>query len=292
MSFKRQRTSSLGGYALKRSYNVGSVRSAPLARSAGRSIKGSYSAAKGTPKSYRVRAPPALKRVVKAMIDQQKEQKLDVMYLYSASYPDPNPLLITGLAAPASFQALAPVMGNGPLEGQRIGSDVRLTQSYVKFQLALNQEASDTNGPYIATVWIGKVRGLASAVPNATDFDNLLQASTSGTYLPPTTTIPITGMLPVNDDLWDIKVRKDYKLGKSGRTDSSTNCNNDFNMAYNDEINITKMFPSKLRYSGSDTVVDEDNLFFFVTFRTLNGSTPTAGLPNVVAMVSYRYTDA
>jgi len=292
MSFKRQRTSSLGGYALKRSYNVGSVRSTAFARPSGRAIKGSYSAAKGTPKSYRVRAPPALKRVVKGLIDQQKEQKLDVLYLYNASYPDTNPLLITGAAAPPSFQAMAPQMFIGAAEGQRVGSDVRLTKSYVKFQLALNQEASDTNGPFIVTVWIGKVRGLASVVPNSADFDALLQGSASGTLLPPTTTIPMTGLLPVNDDLWDIKVRKDYKLGKSGRTDSSTNCNNDYNMSYNDEIDITKMFPSKLRFNGTDSVVEQDNLFFFCTFRTLDGRTPTAGLPNVVAMCTHRYTDA
>jgi len=292
MSFKRQRTSSLGGYALKRTYNVGISRRSTLARPAGRAIKGSYSAAKGGPKSYRVSAPAALKKVVKAMIEQQKEQKLEVVYLYSASYPNTNPLVITGLAAPPNFQALAPVLNRGPDEGSRIGSDIRLTKSYVKYSLALNQEASDTNGPFIVTIWIGKVKGLASAVPNSTDFDSLLQTNVGNVFTAPSTTIPITGLLPVNDDLWDIKVRKDYKLGKSGRTDSSTNCNNDYNMSYNDEIDITKMFPAKLRYSGTDSVVEEDNLFFFATYRTLDGRTPTAGLPNVTAMVSHRYTDA
>jgi len=292
MSFKRQRTSSLGGYALKRSYNVGISRRSTLARPTGRAIKGSYSAAKGGPKSYRVGAPAALKRVVKALIDQQKEQKAEIVYLYSAAYPNTNPLTITGLTVPPNFQPLAPLLQRGADEGERIGSDVRLTKSYVKYSLALNQEASDTNGPFIVTVWIGKVRGLAAAVPNSIDFDNLLMTNVSAVMIAPTTTIPITGLLPVNDDLWDIKVRKDYKLGKSGRTDSSTNCNNDYNMSYNDEIDITKMFPSKLRYSGADGVVEEDNLFLFATFRTLDGRTPTAGLPNITAMVTHRYTDA
>jgi hypothetical protein len=288
MSFKRARTASFSqptqpGYG----YQLSSVGSAPSSR--GRIIKGSYNAAKGTPKSYRVRAPPSLKRVVKAIIDQQKEQKQNVDYLYPTSYPGVNPLGATGLALPPNFQALAPVLSNGPQEGQRIGSDIRLTKSYVKFQLGLNQEASSSNGPFIVTVWIGKVRGLGAALPNSADFDNLLRTSTTNTYIAPSTTIPLTGLLPVNDDLWDIKVRKDYKLGKSETTNST---NNDYNLSYNDEIDITRMFPSVMRYSGADTTVEEDNLFFFATIRTLDGTLPTVGLPNICAMVMHRYTDA
>jgi hypothetical protein len=139
------------------------------------------------------------------------------------------------------------------------------------------------------TVWIGKVRGLGAALPNSADFDNLLRTSTTNTYIAPSTTIPLTGLLPVNDDLWDIKVRKDYKLGKSETLNAS---NNDYNLSYNDEIDITRMFPSVLRYSGADTTVEEDNLFFFVTIRTLDGNLPTVGLPNICAMVMHRYTDA
>jgi len=288
MSFKRARTSSFSqptqpGYG----YQLPPVRYAP--RRVGRAYQGASSAAKGTPKSYRVRAPAALKRAVKAIIAQEKEQKLDVLNLYAGGLA--TLLATTELAGP-DFYPLAPGLNQGPTDGARIGSDIRLTKSYVRFQLSVNQEASDANGPFIVTVWIGKIRGLASAIPSTADFASLLATGSPNSYTAPTTTLPFTGMLPVNDDLWDIKVRKEYKVGKSGRTDSATNCNNDFNLCYIDEIDITKMFPSKLRYNGGDTVVEEDNLFFFATYRSLDGGSSSSGRPTICAMVSHRYTDA
>ena len=264
------------------------LRSRPrsIARPAGRAVKGSYSTAKGSAKTYRVRASPAFKRAVKAIVDAQKEQKLDVTNMYAGGVAG---LLATNESSEPAYQPLAPFIAPGNVDGQRIGSDIRLTKSYVKFQLTLNQEASGDNGPFIATVWIGKVRALGAATPNVTDFAQLLVKGNPGTFTAPTTTLPLNGMLPVNDDLWDIKVRKDYKLGKSETLNASSN---DFNLCYNDEIDITKMFPRVLHYNGSSGTVQDDNLFFFVTYRTLNGAPATGGLPQIVACTVHRYTDA
>jgi len=288
MSFKRARTSSFSqptqpGYG----YQLTRPRYTP--RRVGRSYQGASSAAKGGPKSFRVRAPAALKRVVKAIIDQEKEQKIEVQNLYAGALAT---ILSTSELSGPDFYSMAPTLNQGPSDGMRVGSDVKLIKSYVRFQISCNQQASDANGPFIVTVWIGKVRGLASAVPSTADFASLLTTSTINDFTAPTTTLPFTGMLPVNDDLWDIKVRKEYKVGKSGRTDSATNCNNDFNLCYLDEINVTKMFPSKLRYNGGDSIVEEDNLFFFATYRTLDGSGFSSGLPTICAAVTHRYTDA
>jgi len=225
------------------------------------------------------------------MITRQKEQKLDVVQMYGGVV---TPLIATDgtSAAPGAaplFVQMAPVLANGGNDGTRLGSDVRLTKSYVKFQLSLNEEASGNYGPFIATVWIGKVRSLGGALPNAADFSSLLAAAATGSFVAPNTTNPVTGLLPVNDDLWDIKLRKDYKLGKAGTTNAT---NNDFNLSYNDEINITKMFPSKLRYNGASTIVQDDNLYFFVTYRSVSGDSFPAGLPQIVATAVHRYTDA
>lgn len=254
-------------------------------RPVGRAVKGSYTAAKGTAKTYRSRASPAFKRAVTAILKSQKEQKLDVTNMYAGGVAT---VLATTETNLPDFQALAPFIASGNADGQRIGTDIRLTKSYVKFQLTLNQEASGDNGPFIATVWIGKVRALGAAVPNQADFSSLLVKG-DGSFTAPTTTIPLTGLQPVNDDLWDIKVRKDYKLGKSGTLNATSN---DFNLSYNDEIDVTRMFPRVLRYNGQSGVVQDDNLFFFVTYRTLNGAVPTGGLPQIVANVVHRYTDA
>jgi len=271
-------------------YYESQLRSRPRSavRSAGRAVKGSYVAAKGAAKSYRARASPAFKRAVKAIVAQQKEQKLDVTNLYSSALTAVTATTADGTLYP-SFQPMAPFLATGAADGQRVASDIRLTKSYVKFQLTLNEEASGTNGPFIATVWIGKVRGLGSASPNQADFASLLVTQTANTFSGASTTLPITGLYPVNDDLWDIKVRKDYKLGKANTGNSE---NNDFNLSYNDEIDITKMFPSVLRYDGSNGNPASDNLWMFVTYRTVNGSVASAGLPKVLATTVHRYTDA
>jgi len=290
MSLKRARTYSFdsgsgAGYQLSRTYNVGGISRPGIARPAGRFVKGSYSSAKGSAKSYRARASPAFKRAVTAIIKSQKEQKLDVTNMYAGGV---QTVLATNEQSAPDFQALAPFIASGNADGQRIGTDVRLTKSYVKFSLTVNHEASGNNGPFIATVWIGKVRALGAAVPNSADFASLLVKG-DGSFTAPTTTLPLTGLLPVNDDLWDIKVRKDYKLGKA---DTNTANNNDFNLCYNDEIDVTRMFPRVLRYNGQSGVVQDDNLFFFVTYKTLDGAAATGGLPNITAVVVHRYTDA
>lgn len=295
MSLKRSRTSYSDpfGTNTQLAYYESQLRSRPRTapRPVGRAIKGSYSAAKGAPKSYRVRASPALKRVINSIITRQKEQKIDVTSMYGGA-------LTTFLAtdgdstAPGAaplFVPMAPTLPLGASDGSRIGSDIRLTKSYVKFQITMNQEASGDYGPFIATVWIGKVRSLGAALPNAADFSSLLTTSTLGLYAAPATAIPGTGLLPVNDDLWDIKLRKDYKLGKAGTLNST---NNDFNLSYNDEVDITKMFPPKCRYNGGSSIVQDDNLYFFVTYRTLNGAVALGGLPQILATAVHRYTDA
>jgi len=264
------------------------LRSRPrsIARPAGRAVKGSYSTAKGSAKTYRVRASPAFKRAVKAIVAGEKEQKLDVTNMYGSGIAG---LLATNESSEPEYQPLAPLIAPGDVDGQRIGSDVRLTKSYVKFQLTLNQEASGDNGPFIATVWIGKVRASGANVPNVTDWANLLVKGNVSSFTAPTSTLPLTATLPVNDDLWDIKVRKDYKLGKSGTLNATSN---DFNLCYNDEIDITRMFPRVLKYNQSSGTVTDDNLYFFVTYRTLNGIVATSGLPQIVGCVVHRYTDA
>jgi len=292
MSFKRQRTNSLGGFALKRSYNVGSGRSSSFARSAGRSIKGSYSAAKGTSKSYRVRAPAGLKSVVKAIIASEKEQKTEVGAIYGGGITS---LLATDNITSPTFVRLAPELqaGTGGEDGRRIGEEVQITKSYLKYTLGLPLDSGPVS-PYIVTVWIGKIRGEANRLPVQADFDELLLAAGGGP-IGPDTTFRVSNSYPVNDDYWDIKVRKVYKLGKASRSDSTTNpvANNDFNLIYQDEIDITRFMRNKLCYDGNAIGYPRnDGLYMWATFTTLDDSDPTGTLPNISGCVVHRFTDA
>jgi len=293
MSFKRQRTSSLGGYALKRSYNVGSVRSSASARFTGRAIKGSYSSAKGTPKSYRVRAPAGLKNAIKAVIASEKEQKMEIQPLYGGSITS---LLVTDTLNDPTMNRLAPQTGftTGADNGSRIGDQIQMTKSYLKFTLSLPLDSGPVS-PYLVTLWIGKVRGLPSVLPVDVDFNRLLIAPGGG-EIGPDTTSRVSNSYPVNDKSWDIKVRKVYKLGKASRSDSTTNpvANNDFNLMYQDEIDITRFMKQKLEYEAgiNSNFPVNDGLYMWMTFTTIDDSTPTGTFPNVSGCVVHRYTDA
>lgn len=290
MSFKRQRTSSLGGYALKR--NVGIYRPSS-AGSAGRSIKGSYSSAKGASKSYRVRAPVGLKKAVRELIASEKEQKIEIGSIYGGGITS---LLATDTIVDATMVRLAPqlVFGAGADNGGRIGDQVAITKSYLKYTISLPLDSGPVS-PYIVTVWIGKVRTSPSLLPVDTDFFRLL-LSPGGGEIPPDTSSRVSNSYPVNMDHWDIKVRKVFKLGKASRSDSTTNpvANNDFNLCYQDEIDITRFMKNKLQYQAgvNSNYPTNDGLFMFATFTTLDDSTPTGTLPNISGCVVHRFTDA
>lgn len=287
MSLKRQRTSSISSVATMPGYGYRSysTRSAPSSR--GRFTKGSYLAAKGTTKKASVRASPALRAAVKKIIQNQKEQKLSVRELNSGNILTLITTEPTGPTGPDMF-SLAPVMTQGAGANDRIGNDIRLVKSVLKFNVWLTGESSSGAGPFFLTVWLGRIRGLGAASPSDADYARLLIAS-GATFTGPTTNSPITSILPVNEDLWDIKLRKQYKLGKENINNKN---NNDFNYAYQEEIDITKMLPSVNSYDETSSTVETNNLFLFFTYTTVDGSTPALGLPQAVASVSHRYTDA
>lgn len=282
------------GSRARLSYYELQLRSRPrgVARSAGRSIKGSYSAAKGAPKSFRVRAPAALKKAVKAIIASEKEQKVEIGAIYGGGITS---LVATDNITAPTFVRLAPELqtGTGGEDGRRIGEEVQMTKSYLKYTLGLPLDSGPVS-PYIVTVWIGKIRGEANRLPVQADFDELLLAAGGGP-VGPDTGFRVSNSYPVNDDYWDIKVRKVYKLGKASRADSTTNpvANNDFNLIYQDEIDITRFLKNKLVYDGNANAYPmNDGLYLWITFTTIDDSDPTGTLPNISGCVVHRFTDA
>lgn len=261
------------------------------ARPVGRAFKGSYSAAKGAPKSYRVRAPAGLKSAVKAIIAADKEQKVEVSSILGGGI---TALLVTDNLTAPTFAPLLPELagGNSAETGTRIGNEVMVTRSYVKFTLSLPLDA--TSNPYIVTLWIGKLRGEPAKAPSLNDYNELLLAAGGGP-IGPDTAFRVSNAYPVNQDEWDIKVRKVYKLGKAARSDSTSNptANNDFNLCYQDEIDITRFMKRKLLYdSSTNQYPSNDGLYMFFTFTTLDDSDPAGSFPNVSGVVVTRYTDA
>jgi hypothetical protein len=234
-----------------------------------------------------------LKRVVKAIVAQEKEQKMDVASIYGGGI---SSLLATDTITPATMVRLAPqtAYGNSADQGTRIGDQIQITKSYLKYTLSLPLDSGPVS-PYIVTVWVGKLKDSSSLVPLDTDFNRLLLASGGGS-IGPDSASRVSNSYPVNEDAWDIKVRKVYQLGKASRSDSTANPvgNNDFNLCYQDEIDVTKMMKSKLSYvpGVNSNYPTNDGLYMFCTFTTLDDSDAVGTLPNISGCVVHRYTDA
>lgn len=228
---------------------------------------------------------PGLRAAVNALIENKKEQKVFVQRPSSV----PVGLLITDTATPIlpTFFPLVPPIVAGPQSNNRIGDEVRLSKTTLKIALDMSQAAAPgTNGPFLVQLFIGKPLASEASVSNA---------QWSGLLLGPpnnpqgfNTAAPGTRLLPTDDSTWDIKFRKEYKLGAHNGTNS---VNNDFSFAFDDEIDCTAWLSKKVKYNTAAATPVTPQLWYFVVFTTLDGVAP-AVTPRLMSSVVTRFTDA
>lgn len=131
-----------------------------------------------------------------------------------------------------------------------------------------------------------------SGPPTSANFDNLLTSAGVPTALSSIT--PSSRLLPVNESVWDVKLRKEYKVGwaNGNNVGAGTNVNNDFQMCFNEEVNLLPFVKKELEFNQNSVTVLNDNLYLFFTYNSLDGSIPTNVPCYVVPVVNSRFTDA
>ena len=218
-----------------------------------------------------------LRTAVKALISNAKEQKIDVDQITQTAL-----VATTAAVAPTTYN-MVPDIGVGNTVFTRIGDDIEIVDSKLKVTITAN---ATTAAACVVNLWLGYVNRTPFGPPTLADQAQLLYiaGSTTGPLL--TASIE-TRQAPVNEDYWTIKYRKDYKVGATNATSGQ---NNDFNLCYDDEIDIGKLIKKKQSYNGSDVNPTGSQLFLF--FTVTGASAVPTSYPNVVYTLTTRFTDA
>lgn len=207
----------------------------------------------------------ALQKAIKAVIATTAERKFLITQANSGATVTIN---TTAVATPPAFISLVGNIPVGNGQGSRISNDVRVMDSKVTYRLMI--PATQTNMPaYYVTVWIGNLKASATATPTISDFIKLLHQSATvetGEY----TQSADTGMLPVNEEWWNIMSRKTYKLGPSN-CGTSGGENNDTRAYYEDTVDVPYL-NGLWRYDDGAAFPQNKNAFAFVTMMPCNAS--------------------
>ncbi len=231
---------------------------------------------------------PALARGVRALIQNSKEQKINVDLIAGGSFTVIGTTEDTTPTGP-NFYPLAPALalGDGG-SGNRIGSDINLTAAELKFTVRADWDTAGALKPQLVTCMIGRLQG-STDDPTDNDYVKLLQGSGATQGL--RSMNYNDNQLPINDDEWKIVWRKTYKVGESNAA-ASTLTNNDFNMAYQESVNLMPFFKKKIKYNGANTVPSNEQLYVFWFAQTYDGTAISTFAPSFAACVTHRFTDA
>lgn len=272
-ALKRPRASATGGSFGRKAINTSVV-----------SGKGGSSRRKVSGISKRMKAAISL------MIENKKEQKLQ------SSVGSATLILTDGAAAVPVFYSLVPQIAQGAAENQRIGDQVNISKNILKVHLEAGNPsttgAGQVTSPQIVTLWIAKLRSNGTA--GATAANQLL---TNGGVAQGLSTNSVTDfMLPVFEDIWDVKVRKEYKLGwqmsfTNLATSTASYHTSDFLAVANDEFDVTRWLKKTVMYNDSATASLQDTLYvFFTVYNVLEGVNTT--YPFMSYSLVSRFTDA
>lgn len=274
-----------GVYASPTGYNK--------ARRAGTAAAGSVAAytlkaSKGVRSKRRVTGVSGTVRAaVKKLIENQKEQKISVD-MSGSGVPTVMVNTDTITPAPPAWFAVLPYLNNGNAENQRVGNRINMSALHLKYQISIQQGVANDNGPYICTVWVARARKAPVSAPTNVLWQELLMGA-GGVASSVITDQPGSQMLPVNEDVWQVVHRKEYKMGKA---DSANLVNNDFSACIQDEVNLLPFVKKSLYYDGSLTAPQNDGLYLFYTFCSVDSGSTTAAKPSYVHTITSRYTDA
>ena len=220
-----------------------------------------------------------MKTAVLALISNQKEQKMQSTTGYGIL------AFTNSVAIPPAFLSVCPQITYGTSENQRIGDNVKMTRCMLKVQLEAS--VGNTNGSenQIVTMWIARLKN--DDTPSFAVFQALVSNDglTQGINSDSSTDF----LLPVNDSIWDVKLRKEYKIGYSA---ANAYGSNDFSAVATDEIDMTNMIKKNLVYNaGGFGAVNQSLFMFFTVYNVVSGAT-VVSYPSMSYSVVTRYTDA
>lgn len=241
------------------------------------------------PRKLSARVSPALRRAIKAVVSNQKEKKLDVTLPTGSTAKAVIPVVNNGGAAGPDFYNLMPAPAEGTTNHERVGNEIIVSQSKLRVTITAGLTADQNAVPAIVTLMVGRLKNKVG-IPSDADWINMFYA-TGAAAQGADSTLLTTMMFPVNDDAWDIKERRQYKVGAANG--GGLGENNDFNVSYTDEIDIGRYMKKTLQFDNASVTCENDGLYMWLWWNTIDQSTLSLlNRPSVSATVSTRFSDA
>lgn len=228
---------------------------------------------------------PYLKAAVNRVIEQRAEKKETILELNAGAVYTTG---ATSTVVAPTFFGLIPAISQGTNDGQRSSNEIRVSKMLLRFQLNRTQ-AAESRPMHVVRVVLCKIKGSPANSPTLGNWAEIVKASGT-TYTALTSTDPFTNLLPYNNEVWDIKWQKEYKVGKVQGNQTTTG-NNDSVACVLEEVDITKFVKQKLLYDGTTTLATNDQLYAFVFVMPIDGTAVTVGDTSFYGVVHMQYTD-
>lgn len=227
-----------------------------------------------------------LRKAIQAVMDTRVERKQIINQLGGGNTIT---ALTTGVATAPAFYSLLPTLTQGTAQGLRVGNQIRVMDSKLSYRIALPIGQTNMQTFYM-TVWVACLKGNAQQAPGLVDWTKLLHQSNTveaGEY----TQDCSTALLPINEEWWNVKSRRTYKVGPSNMGTSGGECN-DSKAYFEDSFDIPYL-NGLLNYEDNSNLPQNKNLYFFVTIMnaSLSITLPTV-FPYIIANYTASFVDA
>ena len=257
----------------------------PKATAAARSFTSSM------PRKLSTGLPKGLAAAVRKVIQNSKEKKLDVI-LPTGSL-QPTVLISQNSITGPNFYLVVPGPTQGSAQNDRIGNEIGITQANLNVMIQNGSPASaQASQPSIVTMMIGRLKA-GITIPNDADWANMFISEAGVPQTAPTTQLASL-TYPVNDDYFDIKLRKQFKVGNTVITGLTNSIHsNDFNTYYQESVNVARFMKKTLQFNEDASEPQNEGLYVWFLVHPINGIELTdAGRPTVTMTLTTRYTDA
>ena len=241
-----------------------------------KSSKKSYRRRRSYKRSAKKYVPRKVRKYVKTAISRSIETKRSG--LVAEQIP------IYTYISDAQCNALLPVLAQGTGQGDRIGDEVRIHKTSLRFAINCDSTAANSSISKYFDIYIFKLRK-ANTNPTATDMQRFLQDGNSATAYDANSSVD--GLRDVNQDLFRLCMHKRVKMANSN--DITNQPGTQGTISFSAKIDCTKWLKKVQKYDDTSDFPTNDNLF--IAIGSIWTDLPSSGLraPQLTGHYSYLY---
>ncbi len=226
---------------------------------------------------YRKKVPKAIRAYVRSAVSRSLEVKRAFVNAANAN--------IYGQISLGNCISCVPALSQGTTQGSRIGNSITLKKVVVRMQIM----GAVTTGPacYV-DIYFFRRRPNAS-IANI-DLNFLQAGNTTVGY--DSDVLPYSGMLSVNEDLYEPLMHKRVKVWNPTNA-ANVGVQASINPCFTQSFDITSMMKKKVMYNDASPAPTSDDVYFAIGSTFVNGVTSSGLVTNLLTyVIEHEYTDS